>query len=89
MTGAPALPAGWLFQVTVDSVHAPVTLFSSWVRPIASGRIEVKQSRRSALVTVDPPVMLDRSNSSSERSTLLTRIAVAVPKFWAGEVELT
>ena len=89
MTGAPALPAGWLLQVTADSVHAPVTLFSSWVRPIASGKIEVKQSRRSALATFDPPGMLERSNSSSERSTLLTRITVAVPKFWSGEVEFT
>ena len=84
MTGAPALPAGWLFQVTVDSVHAPVTLFSSWVRPIASGKIEVKQSLRSALITFDPFGMLDGSNSTNERSLLLTRMTVAVPKFWSG-----
>ena len=89
MTGAPALPAGWLFHVTDDSVQAPVTLFSSWVRPIASGRIEVKHSRSWALLTVDPLGMLDKSNSSSDRSTLLTRIKVAVPKFWMGRVALT
>lgn len=89
MTGAPALPPGWLFQVTADSVHAPVTLFSSWVRPIASGKIEVKQRRSWALLTVDPVGMLERSNSNSERSVLLTRMKVAVPKFWVGEVEST
>jgi len=78
-----------LFQVTPDSVHAPVILFSSWVRPIASGKIDVKQRRRSALSTFDPLGMLDKSNSSSERSTLLTRITVAVPKFWSGELKFT
>ena len=56
---------------------------------MASGKIEVKQSLRSAFVTFDPFGMLDRSNSTSERSTLLTLIVVAVPKFWIGELKRT
>jgi len=33
--------------------------------------------------------MADKSNSTSDRSTLLIRIKVAVPKFWIGKVALT
>jgi hypothetical protein len=76
---------GWLLHVTVDSVQPEFTTFTWCVRPIASGRIVVKQSLSCALPTFDPNGIPDRSNSTNERSLPLARITVAVPKFWLAE----
>jgi len=78
-----------LFHVTVDSVQPEFTTFTWCVRPIASGKMEAKQSLSWAFVTFDPAGIPDRSNSTNERSLALTRMTVAVPKFWLAEPEST
>jgi hypothetical protein len=47
--------------------------------------MDAKQSLSWAFVTFDPNGIPERSNSTNERSLPLTRMTVAVPKFWLAE----